>query len=146
MDADPADVVGVAVGQVEPAEDQALVLGLEDCQPLGRLVGEDVPLVDAGRILLPEVVTAIAGVVRGPGPGGPLGALGGDGQAFVDLVHMGLFDGELAGQVRRDVMRSQERFVLTGSDSQVYPDALSARRNGPVKGNPRPLVRLSERP
>ena len=57
--ADAADVADLAVGAVEPAEDQALVLGVEDGEPLGGLEGEDVALVEPGAVLLADVGLAV---------------------------------------------------------------------------------------
>ena len=49
---EPADVAGTVVGEVEPPEDQSLMLGIQDRKPPSRLVGEGIAFEQGGAVLL----------------------------------------------------------------------------------------------
>ena len=94
-DPDPADVADLAVGPVQPAEHQPLVLRVQHGQPFGGLEGEDVALVQAGAVLLPDVGAAVGLEERAARPRHLLRGAGGLVEPGVDEVHVGLFDGQL---------------------------------------------------
>ena len=95
-DADPTDVADLAVRAVEPAEDQALVLGVQHGQPLSRLEREDVALVQAGAVLLANVGATVRRVERAARSGDLLSGSGGFGESGVHQIHVRLLDGQLA--------------------------------------------------
>ncbi len=58
-DADAADVADLAVVQIETAEHESFMFGVEDGQPLRRLVGERVALEQRGPVLLAEEIGSV---------------------------------------------------------------------------------------
>ena len=108
-DTEPADVADLAVGvlclvgqrvvEVEPAEDEPFVLGVEGGPSSGSVEDQGVPLEQPGQLLVAHVAGAVgaaAGEAVGldeAGPGLGLGELG------VDEVDVGLLDGDLAGDL-----------------------------------------------
>jgi hypothetical protein len=95
-DANTADVANVTVGAVQPAEDQALLLGVQHGQPASCLEGKDVALVQAGTVLLANVGVAIGLVEGEAGPRDLLGGPGRLGEPGVHQIHMSLLGGQLA--------------------------------------------------
>ena len=97
---DAADVAGLVGGQVDAAEDQALVLGVEDGEAAGGLVGEGVALEQGGAVLLAEEVGAVRHEDLASLLSHGLRAGRGGGQVGVHLVHVRLLKGDLMVEVR----------------------------------------------
>ena len=107
-DADPADVARLAVEQVQPAEDQPVVRGVERRQPSRRLVDHRVALDEA--TLIADVATGEA--LRDQ----RLGHLGRFFESAVDDVDVGLLDGKLVsfdfGRCQRTPQGHRELTIL----------------------------------
>src|SRR5699024_11153291 len=86
-----------AVGEVEAAEDEPLVLVLEVGQAAGGVVDEGVTLEEPGHLLVPDVPGAGGASAGHAVDGDEVGALAGLGEFGVHAVEVFLLDRDLGG-------------------------------------------------
>ena len=86
----------VIVSEVKSTEDQTLVFGIEDCQPLGRVVGEGIAFEHRRTVLFADPTGAIGAVHVLASRGQHASLVLVDLQLSADPVDMGLFLGDLS--------------------------------------------------